>query len=462
MARSPNSAFRLRIQPVIESADHLIEHVAAQLPTHRGLARAARGVATAAREAERISKKLRRPWGTHRLPALFTIAILAVTGIWIYFHFFHISRLTLAVSRVDAVELKREIRHRVRLRSLETDGSSESLKLLAARQADLAFVQGGVEIPIEYPRTKLASAELVLFLVRDDATVIRKVLTSTKDQGSHQLAQKLMDIWERDVEFVHSWRALASSDQLPGEDIDAVLVVKDPANRRVATTLRRLQDNGFRLAPVYIGAKQTDFPYLEEVEVSSRYLDPADPRPPLSVPTYRVATYLVAHDDLTPRQLAIATSLIADDHELSREGFEPTFDAASNVLQGVEAILGVIVYVGVALLALFGLDIIAYRRRFNELNSLVSLISMHQSEKDVIFESAEHRVHNIRYLGACSDLLGLISVICGYYAQENTSLMYHRLFETIHDRCNGLKINIQLKILHSTVTLQAEQDAADL
>ena len=31
------------------------------------------------------------------------------------------------------------------------------------------------------------------------------------------------------------------------------------------------------------------------------------------------------------------------------------------------------------------------------------------------------------YLSICSDLLGLISVISGYYAQENPSLLYGNL-----------------------------------
>ena len=99
------------------------------------------------------------------------------------------------------------------------------------------------------------------------------------------------------------------------------------------------------------------------------------------------------------------------------------------------------------------MDIVAYRRRFNELNSLVSLISMHQSSKDVMGGTAEMRAHHVAYLSVCSDLLGLISVLTGYYSQENPSLIYNRMLEIIHERCNGLKINIQLKILHALVDL---------
>ena len=64
--------------------------------------------------------------------------------------------------------------------------------------------------------------------------------------------------------------------------------------------------------------------------------------------------------------------------------FEPTLGEASDMLQGLEAFLSVLVYIGLAFLALLGLEITTYRRRFNELNTLVSLISMHQSDKDVL------------------------------------------------------------------------------
>jgi hypothetical protein len=55
------------------------------------------------------------------------------------------------------------------------------------------------------------------------------------------------------------------------------------------------------------------------------------------------------------------------------------------------------------------------------------------------------------YLSLCSDLLGLVSMIGGYYTQENSSLLFSGLPEIIHQRCDGLKINIQLKILHAMI-----------
>ena len=95
-----------------------------------------------------------------------------------------------------------------------------------------------------------------------------------------------------------------------------------------------------------------------------------------------------------------------------------------------------------------------YRKRFHELNSLISLLSMLQSNKDVLGLSSDaRRAENLLYLSLVSDLLGVISMISSYYTQENSSLLFNNLSEVIHQRCDGLKINIQLKILHAMVDL---------
>ena len=73
---------------------------------------------------------------------------------------------------------------------------------------------------------------------------------------------------------------------------------------------------------------------------------------------------------------------------------------------------------------LLGIEIATYRRRFNELNTFISLISMHQSNKDVLgLTDEKQRAKNLLYLSLCSDLLGIIGVITGYYSQENPSLL---------------------------------------
>ena len=59
---------------------------------------------------------------------------------------------------------------------------------------------------------------------------------------------------------------------------------------------------------------------------------------------------------------------------------------------------------------LLGLDVMMYRKQFHELNSLVSLLSMLQSNKDVLgLADQRQKTENLLYLGLVSDLLGLIS-----------------------------------------------------
>jgi hypothetical protein len=77
---------------------------------------------------------------------------------------------------------------------------------------------------------------------------------------------------------------------------------------------------------------------------------------------------------------------------------------------------------------------------------------MLQSNKDVLgLSDSGKKAENLLYLSLVSDLLGVISMISSYYTQENSSLLFNNLSEVIHQRCDGLKINIQLKILHATV-----------
>jgi hypothetical protein len=181
--------------------------------------------------------------------------------------------------------------------------------------------------------------------------------------------------------------------------------------------------------------------------------DPPVPDEPLA--TYSVTTYIVARRNLTPRLLAQAAHVLdARPVTIAERGFAPTTAEASEIFQGIEAFMGIIVNIGLAFLALLGLDVMTYRKQFHELNSLISLLSMLQSNKDVLgLADGAKKAENLLYLSLVSDLLGVISMIASYYTQENSTLLFNNLSEVIHQRCDGLKINIQLKILHASVEL---------
>ena len=470
LGRRRRRSLRLEIDPVVGNAESIVDRIRHELPDHPGLMRAAEGVAEAAREAKHVARVLRRPWGLHRLPAFFLAAALLLLVSWTYWQFFHVSTLTIAVPDRDAVELRRRLAagDRVRFRALSTNGSRENVDMLEEGAADLAFVQGGVPFADDLPRLRIPESELVLFFVRQNCehpTQVRRVLTSVQGQGSHTVALEFTHIWGTDnqVQFVHDWTRLTADDSydVPA-DVDAVFVIKDPADERTIRAVGRLTEAGFRLTSPDLGARSESLDYLQVAEIPRAYFGWQPPIPQQPVATYSVATFLVARRGLTPRLLAGAAHLLDNRAATLRDaGFEPTFGEASDVLQGLEAFLGILVYLGLAFLALLGLEVVSYRRRFHELNTLISLISIHQSEKDVLglADTARQR-ENVLYLRICSDLLGLISVISGYYTQENSSLLYSNLLEIIHHRCSGLKLNIQTKILHAAITLPPDHQPA--
>lgn len=462
-AESQHRPLRLDIDPVIRRAEHLAEQVHRELPGHDGLIRAAAGIAEAAHEAKRVARALRRPWGLHRLPAAFAALALLAFGGWIYWNFFHAATLRIAVPAEDATQLRERLAHagRVKFAITVTAGSRQGLQLLLSDKADLTFVQGGIPLPDDLPRRQNPTPELVLYFVRQGVQHpqgVRRVLTSAAGQGSHSVVQVFARLWdlEGQVQFVHDWREFNASPsfQIPA-DIDAVFVIKDLADGRTLEAAERLAAAGFRLTAPNIGAHAFGLDYLKPAEIAAGSLSQQPLVPEQAVPTYSVATYLVARRDLTPRLLAAAAHLLDSNADtLSARGFEPTLGDAAELLQGFESFLSVLVYIGLAFLALLGLEVMTYRRRFHELNTLISLISMHQSNKDVLgLTCDETRRENLLYLSTCSDLLGLISVIGGYYSQENSSLLYSNLLDVIYERSDRMKLNIQTKILHASIVV---------
>lgn len=455
----------LEIGPVIDEADRAVRRVEHDLPGHPGLLRTARRVAESAREAQRVALRLRRLTNFHRLPAAFLIVVVAILVGWLWWHFVHVTTLRVAISRTDAVALGRQLHHRVQFEPIRTAGSRENLALLRAGKVDVAFVQGGIPIDAGLECVELPTNELLLFLVRDtigDRSRVRTILTSGEGQGSHTLARDLARLWPLGrVRFVHDWSRLVSD---PGyrvaPEVDAVLVVKDPLAPDVRRAARRLLGEGFRFETPDLGVAGTAFRHLVPFTLTAGGLDASAHVPPESVSTYLVKTYLVAQPSLSPRQRA-ATLRLADPGHAAVEssGAFSSIDSASNLLQGVDAFLAILVYVGLAFIFLAGLDVALYRRRFHELNSLISLLSMNQASKDVIACEPAKRAHLIAYLSVCGDLAGLIAVITGYYAQENSSLLYNKLLEIIPQRCDGLRLNVQLKILHATVPYEVANEA---
>lgn len=455
------TGLRLQIGPVIKSAERLRDEILLTLPSHQGLPALAAAVASAARDAEEISRRLKKPFGLHRLPILFlSVALIVFVG-WVYSHFYGVTKLTIALPDRDAQDLRSKVSraNRLQFEPHIVRGSREASDLVAGGKVDLAFIQGGLPIAQELPRLETQQPEVVLWFLRNNKTdfsKIRKVLTSLTGEGSHSVAQAFMKAWkiESHVEYIHDWKQLHDDDgYIPPEEVDAVFVVKDPADEQTLKACERLASAGFQLASPDLGARAAHLEYLKPTTISAGYLRSYPPFPAEQTATYSVTTYLVAKKSLTPRLLALAARLIEGrPPSITAGSFDATIEETSELFQGVEAFMGILINIGLACLAMLGIEMISYRKRFHELNSLVSLISMHQSSKDVLgLSDARLRKNNLLYLTLCSDLLGLVSTISGYYTQENSSLLFNNLPEIIHQRCDGLKINIQLKILHASI-----------
>lgn len=473
-------SLRLRIDPVIKNAEEVKLRVEKELPGHTGLISLAAGVAKAARESEAAARRLRQPFGWHRLPVAFLSLALLSFAYWTYEEFIKTApMLKIALPDRDASALHKRATQdaKLKLRVENVAHSSEAVDLVKMGRVDLAFVQGGVDIPDNLPQLETPQPELVLWLVRQSITDLRsvhRVLTSDQGAGSHLVAQKFMKAWNLDsqISYQHDWARL--SEDAPYEipaNVDAVFVVKDPADEKTLKAIDRLANAGFELRSPDLGARLAHLDYLRVNQVRAGYLRSVPPFPAETVPTYGVATFLVTRSSLKPRMLAAASHLFDGQHALiSDRRFEPTLGETSELLQGVDAFLGIIINIVLAFLALMGVEMLAYRKRFHELNSLVSLISIHQSSKGVLgVTDHQLRRDHLLYLTLCSDLLGLVSMIGGYYTQENSSLLFNGMPEIIHQRCDGLKINIQLKILHATidagrkdVPVQAETGTAAL
>lgn len=462
-------SLEISIDGIIEAAQRIQGRVANQLPGHSGLAGAIDHVVGAAQTARDLTVKMKRPFSLHRMPIYFLGLALLLLCFWLYWSFVHESTLTIAMAQRDTQDVQRVLAKsgRVRLQPIYVRGSKEAVTLVQSGQVDLAVVEGGIAIPDELPRMRTPSDEWVLWLTRDpDAPLsdIRRVITSLEGAGSHAVAKIFFESWGRsDIAYSHTWADWTERrppTQAAGQselEADAVFVVKDTSDAATIQGIRNLVANGFHLRSPSLGAQAEDLAFLKPAKMEPGYLwqNPNLPIEPIA--TYVIPSYLVARSNLTPRLMGLAGHLFDSEfNDIHDNEFAATAKDASEVFQGVDAFLGILINIGLAFLALVGLDMLTYRKRFHELNSLVSLLSMLQSNKDVLGESDPSKLReNLLYLSSVSDVLSIISAISGYYTQQNSSLLFNNLSQIVHERCDNLKLNIQMKILHAGIRTDA-------
>ena len=140
-----------------------------------------------------------------------------------------------------------------------------------------------------------------------------------------------------------------------------------------------------------------------------------------------------------------------------------TFNSVAEFLQGLDAAINEVVFIGIAAFFFFTLETRLKRHRamkaIHELRSIAHIIDMHQLTKDperitgtpTDAEAAAKRPQNpaelIRYLDNCSDLLALISKIAALYVQNFNDPVTLSAVNEVENLTNGLSRKIWQKIM---------------
>ena len=140
-----------------------------------------------------------------------------------------------------------------------------------------------------------------------------------------------------------------------------------------------------------------------------------------------------------------------------------TITSVVEFLQGADAAINEIVFIGVAVFFFMTLETRLKRNRalkaVHELRSIAHIIDMHQLTKDperitgvvVTVDPAAKRPQNpaelIRYLDYCSDLLALISKLAALYVQNFNDPVTLSAVNEVENLTNGLSRKIWQKIM---------------
>lgn len=138
-------------------------------------------------------------------------------------------------------------------------------------------------------------------------------------------------------------------------------------------------------------------------------------------------------------------------------------NSIAEFLQGLDAAINEVVFIGVAAFFFLTLEVRLKRRRalkaIHELRALAHIIDMHQITKDPerLSETSANTHENtrrpqspaelIRYLDNCSDLLALISKVAALYVQNFNDPVTLAAVNEIENLTNGLSRKIWQKIM---------------
>ena len=139
------------------------------------------------------------------------------------------------------------------------------------------------------------------------------------------------------------------------------------------------------------------------------------------------------------------------------------FGSIADFLQGSEAAISEVVFIGVAVFFFLSLETRLKRRRamraIHELRSMAHIIDMHQLTKDperitgapssdtAAIKRPQNPAELIRYLDYCSDLLALLSKLAALYVQNFDDPVTLSAVNDVENLTNGLSRKIWQKIM---------------
>ena len=460
---------KLRIQRLVDGARKVQQRASAFVPLDTAVVELASEVVEAIDLAARRVARMRSPLSLPKIRVYLIISAVATLVWWAYANYLQPKVVKVAATAEDFAVLSDRVRvnNIPNIEFVISPGSPDNVILVENKATDVAVVQGGVQLPAGLTVVGSVLKEHILYFVRDNGQEITvpRVVTYKEGQGSHLLGQLFFRLWGYEtVSWIHSWDQIGSNAaHVIASDATAIFIVVDPANPIAGNAIKRVTNAGFHLRDLDIGVHATHLPYLNRIDVPPGYYRLKDPTIPddrtRNLRTYTVNKYMVTSPSLTYAQ----KTTLRRAFELSSavEALPSTFlhTQGISLTADLDHALSVIVNFVIIIVALFGLEILFYRHYIHELNSLISRISLLQSERDLHdINDREKQKPNIFALETCSDLLGLISSLAGLYGQENAALMFQGLTGSVHNRANTLKINIQLKILQggpASITLRA-------
>ena len=274
------------MQQLVDGARKVQKRSSACAPLDTALVELASDVVESINLAARRIARMRSPLSLPKIRVYLIIAAIATLIWWAYANYLQPKVVTVAATAEDIAVLEERVR-RNNIPNIEfmiSPGSPDNVVLIEEKAADVAVVQGGVELPVDLTVFGSVLKEHILYFVRSDGlnVTVPRVITYKEGQGSHLLGEIFFRLWGYEtVSWIHSWNQIGSdASHVIAPDATAIFIVVDPANPITGNAIRRVSNAGFHLRYPDIGVKATHLPYLNRIDVPPGYYHLTDPSVP--------------------------------------------------------------------------------------------------------------------------------------------------------------------------------------